>query len=193
MIRANSVKEAWEIVNQIFPTAYGKDEAASQNAGYPVYRSTAEGRYYDYICDLNDRLEINLHDGNKSINVWIASEPDQEDVKEDAAAMRAVKELGKNISPLFEIETYKKITLAVDGSKWNPDETEKKVYNGLKREVRWLASDLMASYCDNHGIRWGTIERLDISHYNHGKNGENGGHFIITAYIGRRVEEQEKA
>ena len=78
MIKVKNYKEAWEIVNGIFPTDYEKDEEGSQRAGYPVYRSTADGHYYDYICDLNDRLEVNLKDGNRTINVWIEAEPVQE-------------------------------------------------------------------------------------------------------------------
>lgn len=191
MIKAKNIQEAWETVNQIFPTDYEKDEASSQNAGYPIYRSTAEDRYYDYICDLNDRLEINLHDGNKSINVWIEAEPEQDETKEGVAAMHAAKELGKVISPLMDMETYTEITLVVDGSKWNSNEIEKKVYDGLKRDESWLASDLVASYCDNNGIRWGVIKGLHISHYDHGENGKNGGHFIVTAYIGKRVGKEK--
>lgn len=75
MIKVKNYEEAWEIVNGIFPTDYEKDEEGSQRAGYPIYRSTADGHYYDYICDLNDRLEVNLKDGNQTINVWIESEP----------------------------------------------------------------------------------------------------------------------
>lgn len=79
MIKVKNLESAWEIVNIIFPTDYEKDEPSSQNAGYPVYRSIADGHYYDYICDLNDRLEVNLADGNRTINVWIESEPAQDE------------------------------------------------------------------------------------------------------------------
>lgn len=70
-IEVNTRKEAWAIVDQIFPTDYAKDEQSSAGAGYPIYRSTAEGHFYDYICDLNDRLEINLSNG-KTVNVWFS-------------------------------------------------------------------------------------------------------------------------
>lgn len=96
-IEAKTKQEAWDIVNRIFPTDYEQDEASSQRAGYPVYRSTADGRYYDYICDLNDRLEINLADGNRAINVWIVPEPDQEETDGASAESRrnVVKRLQK--------------------------------------------------------------------------------------------------
>lgn len=68
-IEVTSKKEAWEIVNQIFPSDYTEDSKSSERAGYPVYRSSVE--FYDYICDLGDRLEINLKNGGKTINVWI--------------------------------------------------------------------------------------------------------------------------
>lgn len=64
---AKNIQEAWDIVNTIFPTDYDEDSQSSERAGYPIYRSTIE--YYDYICDLGCRLEINLKDGNKTINV----------------------------------------------------------------------------------------------------------------------------
>ena len=70
-IEVNSLEEAWRMVDQIFPTDYIKDEVSSKGAGYPVYRSTAKGHFYDYICDLNDRLEINLSNG-KTVNVWFS-------------------------------------------------------------------------------------------------------------------------
>lgn len=68
-----SMEQAWKKVNEIFPTDYEKDEGSSERAGYSVYRSTAEGHYYDYICDLGDRLEANLSTG-ESINVWVKPE-----------------------------------------------------------------------------------------------------------------------
>ena len=40
---------AWNKVNEIFPTDYERDDASSERAGYPVYRSTADGHWYDYI------------------------------------------------------------------------------------------------------------------------------------------------
>jgi len=189
-MKANSIQEAWNMANEIFPTDYEKDEESSQRAGYPIYRSTAEGRHYDYICDLNDRLEVNLADGNRSINIWIESDCN-ESINEGVEAMYAAKELGKSISPLIDPEIYTEITLVVDGSNWNPNDTEKKVYDGLKRDESWLASDLVASYCDNNGIRWGVIKGLHIQHYEHGKNGKNGGHFVVTAYVGKRVDERK--
>lgn len=102
--------------------------------------------------------------------------------------MHAAKELGKSINPLFDLETYTEVTLVIDGSWWNPNETEKKVYEGLKRKESWLASDLVASYCDNNGIKWGIIKGLTIQHYAHGTNGENGGHFIVTAFVRKKVD-----
>lgn len=72
---ARTLDEAWKIADSIFPTDYMKDEERSQRAGYPTYGSTAEGHYYDYICDLNTRLEVNLSDG-RTVNIMIQHRPE---------------------------------------------------------------------------------------------------------------------
>lgn len=64
----NNKLEAWEKVNELFPTDYAKDENSSQNAGYSIYRSTVKSEegayqyYYCYICDLGSSLEITITD-----------------------------------------------------------------------------------------------------------------------------------
>lgn len=73
-MKVATVKEAWEAAARMFPTDYRKDEESSKRAGYPIYRSTAEDHYNSYICDLNDRLEVNMN--GKSTNIWI--QPDSE-------------------------------------------------------------------------------------------------------------------
>lgn len=71
-IKVTSKQDAWNKVNQIFPTDYEQDVQSSTRAGYPVYRSTAEGHFYDYICDLGDRLEVNLDSSHlETANIWI--------------------------------------------------------------------------------------------------------------------------
>jgi hypothetical protein len=64
-----SKEQAWEEADKLIPNDYEKDEESSARAGYPIYRSTVE--YYDYICDLSTRLEVNLKEGNKTVNIWI--------------------------------------------------------------------------------------------------------------------------
>lgn len=80
-IEVKNIEEAWAKVNEVFPTDYEKDEESSQHAGYPIYRSTAEGHYEDYICDLNTRLEVNIAEGNQTINIWIESEEQGTDIE----------------------------------------------------------------------------------------------------------------
>lgn len=82
-MKVTSKQEAWNKVNEIFPTDYEQDMGSSDRAGYPVYRSTAEGHYYDYICDLGNRLEVNLPDG-KSANIWIQA-PAEATITSDSA------------------------------------------------------------------------------------------------------------
>lgn len=66
---AESIKKAWTIVNDIFPTDYIKDEMSSERAGYPIYVSTADGEPA-WISDLGNRLEVNLSNGG-TLNIWI--------------------------------------------------------------------------------------------------------------------------
>lgn len=68
-MKVTSTQEAWNKVDEIFPTDYVEDVHSSIRAGYPVYRSTAEGYHNDYISDLGDRLEVNLDSG--TVNIWI--------------------------------------------------------------------------------------------------------------------------
>ncbi len=86
MIKVKTMEEAWTKANEIFPTDYMKDDESSEHAGYPIYRSTAEEHFNDYICDLNDRLEVNIAEGNQSINIWIETEEQGEDVEVTAIA-----------------------------------------------------------------------------------------------------------
>lgn len=67
-------KEAWQKADELFPTDYVKDDAASERAGYPIYVSTLGGSD-DRICDLNSRLEVTI--GNGHTNIWIDEQPEQ--------------------------------------------------------------------------------------------------------------------
>ena len=89
-ITVSSMEEAWKKVNEIFPSDYEEDAGSRDRAGYPIYRSTAKSvknYYYNYICDLGCRLEVNLCDENwdgETINIWV--EEPVEQVEEDATA-----------------------------------------------------------------------------------------------------------
>lgn len=107
-----SKEAAWEKVNEIFPTDYMKDEQSTERAGYPIYRSTAEGHYYDYICDLGCRLEVNLSSG-ETVNIWIK---ETEEVRELRATVEA---LHKKVSKL-EAALEKEL-------EWKPYEMEQNV------------------------------------------------------------------
>lgn len=100
-----SREEAWEKANEIFPTDYLKDEQRSSNAGYPVYRSTADDHYYDYICDLGCRLEVNLSSG-EPVNIWIE---ETEEVKELRATVEALQKKVSKLEAALEKEQEWKI------------------------------------------------------------------------------------
>lgn len=67
---------AWNWVHENFKgKQWYHDDIASEKAGYEVYRDTEE--HYNYICCLGDRLEVNLKEGNQTINLWIKPEEDK--------------------------------------------------------------------------------------------------------------------
>ena len=96
-MKTNSMKEAWKIADELFPTDYIYDGFKSERAGYPVYVSTLDG-CYDYICDLGDRLEVNI--GVKSVNVWVEEPIATEWQIDDALAVisDAVYEIDDKVS-----------------------------------------------------------------------------------------------
>lgn len=61
-IEVESREEAWSVADELFPTDYLKDDAASQKAGYPIFESTAKNSPYTgaWISDLNCTLELNI-------------------------------------------------------------------------------------------------------------------------------------
>lgn len=68
-------EEAWNKANELFPTDYEQDTAASQRAGYPIYTSTSETNQ-SWISDLGNRLELNIYKGKavESTNIWVDAE-----------------------------------------------------------------------------------------------------------------------
>lgn len=70
-MKVDNMAKAFEVVYSTIG-AYELDKISSERAGYRIYRSTTN--WYDYACDLGDRVEINTKDG-KSFNVWIDSTP----------------------------------------------------------------------------------------------------------------------
>lgn len=76
MIKVKSIEEAWMKANELFPTDYIKDEQSTQNAGYPIYKSTAFGNG-SWISDLGTSLELNIQKGKKieTVRIVIEEEP----------------------------------------------------------------------------------------------------------------------
>lgn len=65
--------DAWKWVHEMFPDKqWYLDHESSERAGYKTYRDIEE--FYNYICELGNRLEINLKEGNITINLWIESD-----------------------------------------------------------------------------------------------------------------------
>lgn len=180
-IKVTSKQEAWETVNNIFPTDYNEDMSSTARAGYPVYRSPLN--HYDYICDLGDRLEVNLGNG-ETVNVWIVEKAEDELLK-----LPTEEEVKKAASHqyTFEPETVQLVRVIVNGYSFS-DEASKAVYK-VMQDKHWesqVAGDMVTAYCEDKGIEWGVIQVIGIEHY---QNGKNGGHFVIEAIVSPRIEE----
>lgn len=180
------------MAREIFPTPMQKDDRASETAGYSVYRSTEFNHYYCYICDLGDRLEINLDDG-RTINVWIKPEEDEngnpaEEIRTAVVSMHDMEAYGAKATA-HSMETRVKIKFAINGYKWDSDE-EKAIYKALRDESRrhFYISELVTAYCESHGLKWASIGETKAEHYG---NSSDGGHFIISAYVTPRTDYEE--
>ncbi|MCI8365846.1 MAG: hypothetical protein HFG34_13005 [Eubacterium sp.] len=78
-MKVKNIQQAWlEACKLVDEDSLIKDYEATERAGYDIYRDYNE--YYNYICILGDRLEVNLANG-KSINIWIEQ---PENIKEYA-------------------------------------------------------------------------------------------------------------
>lgn len=77
-MKVDNKEQAWKEVNKIFPTDYEKDEAASNRAGYDIYRHPTLN-YYNRICDLGCRLEVLTGEYGETVtNIWIEEPKHQE-------------------------------------------------------------------------------------------------------------------
>lgn len=83
MITVTAKTEAWDVAMALLggKMNYNLDKISSEKAGYNVFRS--EDSYYNYICDLGDRLEVNMDSGITK-NIWIGKqeEPTKEIIHE---------------------------------------------------------------------------------------------------------------
>ena len=121
MLVAKNVKEAWNMVNEIFPTDYIQDLESSERAGYPIYRPTLSydctdnfQPFYCTICDLNNSIEVNITYADwtsKTIRIVISNETENTN-KNDDNKMREykteseLKEIANKISDTIMIRTY---------------------------------------------------------------------------------------
>ena len=61
--------QAWDIIHTMCFGGFAYDEVRSKRAGYPIYY-TKRDNCCAYVCDLNDRFELNLPNGS-SVNIWL--------------------------------------------------------------------------------------------------------------------------
>lgn len=73
MITVTTKAEAWDIAMALLggKMSYSLDQNSSERAGYNIFRN--DEFYYNYICDLGDRLEVNMESGITK-NIWIGKQ-----------------------------------------------------------------------------------------------------------------------
>ena len=84
-IHVKDSADAFNVAARFMPGDWDDDRQASARAGYPVYRCYGDGLYYNYICDLGNRIEVNLGDGS-TVNVWIDDDAEEDFTAAPAAA-----------------------------------------------------------------------------------------------------------
>lgn len=191
-MKVSSMKEAWSKANEIFPTDYIKDEKSSERAGYPVYRSTAEGHYYDYICDLGDRLEINLSTG-KTINIWVEegnNEPSEAEIRQLVADHNAAVEAGTHGWMNIDPQPAMIYSFCVMHTDYDNNKADYSMADALDRADEWQKVYLMLEYvsawCKANNINCGSIEIIGTaSKHTHGKEGNY--HFCFRALVTPRA------
>lgn len=77
MITVTTKAEAWDIAMALLggKMSYILDQKSSERAGYNIFRN--DESYYSYICDLGDRLKVNMENGATK-NIWIGNLTDKQ-------------------------------------------------------------------------------------------------------------------
>ena len=133
-MKVNTKKQAWEAADEIFPTDYQKDEAASERAGYDIYRHATLNPLCR-ICDLGNRLEVLTGEHGETVtNIWI--EPD------------IIKDMGTQMSQ----QDYAK--LRGNGNEWEMTEEKAKIYineeYGFETSRIKIIAEVMTYYKDGN-------------------------------------------
>ena len=191
-----STTEAWNKANEIFPTDYECDDQRSERAGYPVYSSTAEGHWYDYICDLGDRLELNLSNGD-TVNIWVEADeteaddqPTETEIQQMVADAHTADEAGKSGWCHLEPKPATIYSFCVMHTDYDHNKAEHDFAEALNRSDDWtknrLASDYVSAWCDANNVPWGSIEIFHKPYkYDHHNKGNY--HFTFDAIVTMRT------
>ena len=127
-IEVENRTEAWSKASSLFPFDFEKDEFASKNAGYPIYRATDKTNG-SYISDLGSRLELNIrhNDGSEhaTINIWI------EDRRYTAKEVREIVSVQRK-----EMEAIAAIRLAAEVMDTEAGKQVIKLLNSMEIQVK---------------------------------------------------------
>lgn len=187
---ASSKALAWNKVNEIFPTDYERDDGRSERAGYPVYSSTAEDHWYDYICDLGNRIEINLSNGD-TVNVWVKedealNDTAEADVQQIVTDVHTAESAGKSGWCHINPKPATIYNFCVMHTDYDRNKAEHEFAEALERSDDFmkfkLANDFVAAWCNANKVQWSDIE---IFHkpckYDHHREGNY--HYVFDAIV----------
>lgn len=125
-IVAESRNEAWSKASSLFPFDFEKDEFASKNAGYPIYR--AIGKTQSWISDLGSMLELSIENdkGNiETFRIWI------EDRRYTAKEVREIVSVQRK-----EMEAITAIRLAAEVMDTEAGKQVIKLLNSMEIQVK---------------------------------------------------------
>lgn len=105
-MKCKNYNEAWAIAKAMTNGDCTLDAQSTSVAGYKVYRSESE--FYTYICDLGDRLEVNLANGH-TVNLWIEPEAEKATEPERPEMFKSISNLQViNAAYMFILEKWAK-------------------------------------------------------------------------------------
>ena len=183
-ITVHSAEEAWQKANEIFPTDYEQDGAASARAGYPIYCTTRQG-FTAWISDLGTRLELNLPE-LETVNIWIEEEEEEEteetEETEEVKIWREAREALKSLNTYALTEEPVIRVSVVIGNYDHCPEEERIIYKALKTGSDILF-DIIERWAEENGIEWGGISSPKVDFIEN----RNGGHAIVRGLVSARI------
>lgn len=113
MVKVENREEAWKVAREAFPSGFEKDELASQEKGYPIYRGKGLGKG-NWLADLGGALELHVYDKLSIINIEL--EPEIKETAVWSAASIRKMCISNDWYTAGDVKAYSKMLDFVDSS-----------------------------------------------------------------------------